>query len=163
MGESGPDTDTFIPGPAVMAIAHAERGIVRILATRPGPPMPVGAGFLIAEHYLLTCAHVVNESLGCDEYASDKPGAPIFLDLAPGRTADATAERSASGSEDPLSARVHVWYPAHEQPQQDQPDDIAVLRLEKPRDAVHVATAASRQRRSLRLPGLRIRIPPTGQ
>lgn len=115
-----------------MAIGHSEWGILRILAAPPGKPVPVGAGILISDCYALTCAHVVNESLGLDPYAPNKPGTDvkIYFDL----------PKSTTGLSETTQPTAHVvtWYPAREQPQQGQPSDIAVLRLDKPCDTPHI-------------------------
>lgn len=109
-----------------MTAGHAEWGIVRILASRPGKPVPVGAGFLVSDRYALTCAHVVNESLRLDAYTADWPAALVFFDL-PGGAEDPSAATQA-----PLTACVIAWHPAREPPQQGQPEDIAVLELAHP-------------------------------
>ena len=59
----------------------------------------VGAGFLVGEQHILTCAHVVAGALGLADDASEKPQASVSLDVprvAPGQF---------------LTARVVMWRP----------------------------------------------------
>lgn len=42
---------------------------------------PIGAGVLIAERHVLTCAHVVNEALGLHDESQDIPTQPVKLDF----------------------------------------------------------------------------------
>src|SRR5262249_49470273 len=41
----------------------------------------VGAGFLVGERHILTCAHVVAGALGLADDASEKPQVPVHLDV----------------------------------------------------------------------------------
>src|ERR671915_13812 len=71
----------------------------------------VGAGFLVGERHVLTCAHVVAEALGIAQEQVDPPEESILLDfplLAP---------------EKHLIAQVVVWQP----PRPDGRGDIAGL------------------------------------
>jgi TIR domain/Trypsin-like peptidase domain len=73
----------------------------------------VGAGFLVGERYILTCAHVVAGALGLVDDTSEKPEALVSLDVprvAPGQM---------------LTARVVLW----RSPRADGGDDIAGLEL----------------------------------
>jgi Novel STAND NTPase 1/TIR domain/Trypsin-like peptidase domain len=73
----------------------------------------VGAGFLVGERHILTCAHVVAGALGVADDTPEKPQAQVALDVprvAPGKL---------------LSARVVLWRP----PRADGGDDIAGLEL----------------------------------
>ncbi len=80
----------------------------------------VGAGFLIQSRYVLTCAHVVNQALGKDLQASEKPEeASIGLDFPIIRMASFTSIQQ-------IESRVVVWYPVEEN--QDF-QDIAVLEI----------------------------------
>lgn len=68
----------------------------------------VGAGFLVTEQQVLTCAHVVTRALNSPNHVSSLPQAEVHLDfplVAPG---------------DVLIAKVIRWYPK---------EDVAVLRL----------------------------------
>jgi hypothetical protein len=112
-----------------MTPGHPEWGILRILAARPGKPVPVGAGFLVSDRYALTCAHVVNESLGLDPFADARPDSPVFFDL--------PAASGATPLAGPLTAQVIAWCPAREEPRQGEPDDIAVLMLDRPQAGDH--------------------------
>ena len=84
----------------------------------------VGAGFLVGERHILTCAHVVAGALGVADDTPEKPQAQVALDVprvAPGKL---------------LSARVVLWRP----PLPDGGDDIAGLELLD--DPPHGAQAA---------------------
>jgi WD40 repeat protein len=84
--------------------------IVRI---RDGRGQIVGAGFLVGERDILTCAHVVARAQGGADKRQPTTGAEVSLDfplLAPQQI---------------LSARISVWKP----PQDDGTGDIAGLRL----------------------------------
>lgn len=78
----------------------------------------VGAGFLVAPSYVMTCAHVVLQALGrtYDEFQShrDKPQETVKLDFP-----------LATINSQPITARVVEWLPYS-----DNRDDIAVLKLD---------------------------------
>ncbi len=101
-----------------------EASLVRIFTT---DGYVVGAGFLVGERHLLTCAHVVAGALSLADDTPEKPQAPVLLDIprvAPGQL---------------LSARVILWRP----PRADGGDDIAGLELESnPPDGAQVAPLA---------------------
>jgi HEAT repeat protein len=87
----------------------------------------VGAGFLVSEKHLLTCAHVVAEALQIPRETLEMPSDEILLDfplIAPGKT---------------LTGRVVRWLPI----QTNMPfslnegEDIAVLELKVRPDDVH--------------------------
>jgi hypothetical protein len=84
----------------------------------------VGAGFLVGERHILTCAHVVAGALVLADDKPDKPQALVSLDFP--RVAP----------EQLLTARVVLWRP----PRADGGDDIAGLELLD--DPPHVAQAA---------------------
>jgi hypothetical protein len=84
----------------------------------------VGAGFLVGERHILTCAHVVAGALGVADDTPEKPQDLVSLDVprvAPGKL---------------LFARVVLWRP----PRTDGGDDIAGLELLD--DPPHGAQAA---------------------
>ena len=91
----------------------------------------VGAGFLVGECLVLTCAHVIAQALGLTDTPADPPLAPIVLDfplLAPHTQ---------------LTARVVFWCPV----QSDGRGDIAGLKLldEPPNGAEAIHFASSEQ------------------
>lgn len=94
-----------------------EPSIVRI---RKSNGTVVGAGFLVQERYVLTCAHVVAQALGISLYTSEKP-LEVHLDfpnINPGEI---------------LKARVVIWREVQEDnssPPPEDGEDIAVLKLE---------------------------------
>ena len=98
--------------------AGPTRALVRFLRANDGLYRPVGAGFLVSSHHVLTCAHVVNDALGISQQAVDKPAARVWLDmpLLPGAR--------------PIAGSVRVWYPVRDTVAPDEPEDIAVLELE---------------------------------
>ena len=74
----------------------------------------VGAGFLVSNGYLLTCAHVITEALGILQTTQEAPSEPINLDfplIAPGQK---------------LTASVVFWKPVSDT---EVIEDIAGLRL----------------------------------
>ena len=74
----------------------------------------VGAGFLVGERHILTCAHVVSQALGLNEYPADPPQGEVWLDfplIAPGRLS---------------RTRVVLWCP----PLLDGRGDIAGLEVQ---------------------------------
>ncbi len=87
-----------------------EASLVRIRTT---DGRVVGAGFLVGEHHILTCAHVVSQALGLPDHPPDQPQEVVSLDfpLIPPRTL--------------LSANVIQWCPS----QPDGRGDIAGLEL----------------------------------
>lgn len=74
----------------------------------------VGAGFLVSNKYILTCAHVIAFALNIDSTSHQKPTEEIRLDFP-------TIE--AGGF---ISAKVDFWLPVKPN---TSPEDIAVLRL----------------------------------
>jgi hypothetical protein len=73
----------------------------------------VGAGFLVGERHILTCAHVVAGSRGLADDTPAKPQSPVSLDV----------QRVAPGQL--LTARIVLWRP----PLSKGGDDIAGLEL----------------------------------
>ncbi len=88
-----------------------------------------GAGFLVSERHILTCAHVIAQALGLADDTPDPPSSMVSLDFP--QLALHTL----------LSARVVSWYPV----QEDGRGDIAALELlDKPptgTEAAHFAPA----------------------
>ncbi len=95
-----------------------EPSIVRICKSNG---IVVGAGFLVQEKYILTCAHVVAQALGISEYTAEKPLEEVNLDfviLEPGEI---------------FQARVVIWRQVQADnslPPPEDGEDIAVLKLE---------------------------------
>ncbi|CCI05102.1 trypsin-like peptidase domain-containing protein [Microcystis aeruginosa] len=99
-------------------VASLEFSVVRIYKQRKNKDDKieiVGAGFLISSEYLITCAHVVNESLGLVLTSAEKPTDIIECDF----------PIIASGAS--LEATVEVWYPVKFK--SNDPQDIAILKL----------------------------------
>ena len=85
-----------------------------------GKHRPVGAGFLVTSRHILTCAHVVNDSLGFTRVHAQKPITPIWLDfplLLP------------HGPNVPLKGKVTVWHPMGSSSHPGEVEDIAVLEV----------------------------------
>jgi WD40 repeat protein len=120
--------------------------IVRIY--HKGQVIVSGAGFLVSEKHVLTCAHVVNAALNQPMTASEQPAGTVSLDfpqVAPGEK---------------LTARVVGWIPAslpNAAAPADGGTDIAVLELESPLPAsaspVRLVTGASLQGHQFRVLG----------
>jgi hypothetical protein len=98
----------------------------------------VGAGFLVGEKHILTCAHVVAEALGIAQDQANPPEESVQLDfplLAPGKN---------------LTGRVVMWRP----PRPDGRGDIAGLQLDTlpPPEATpaHLVAAENLWRHSFR-------------
>jgi hypothetical protein len=72
-----------------------------------------GAGFLVGERHILTCAHVIAQALGLADDAPDQPSSTISLDF------------PQLASHTRLTAEVVFWYPV----QADGRGDIAGLKL----------------------------------
>ena len=99
-------------------VASLESSLVRIYKQRKNKDDTieiVGAGFLISSEYLITCAHVVNESLGLVLTSAEKPTDIIECDF----------PIIASGTS--LETTVEVWHPVKFK--SNYPQDIAILRL----------------------------------
>ncbi|NEQ84123.1 MAG: trypsin-like peptidase domain-containing protein [Moorea sp. SIO2I5] len=78
----------------------------------------VGIGFLVSEHYALTCAHVVAEALLIDSTTQSCPEGEINVDF------------PLLNSTDKFSARVVCWHPESELDSEEAIEDIAVLKLD---------------------------------
>ncbi len=92
--------------------------IARIYHTSSG--MVVGAGFLISDSHLLTCAHVVTEALNMAQNTPEIPAGNLDLDfplIAPGQK---------------FQAKVVFWRPVQLEPltSPEQGEDIAGLKLD---------------------------------
>ena len=99
-------------------IEDIELSIVRIYKLRENKNdeiIIVGAGFLVSEEYIITCAHVVNQSIGENVTSTKKPTEIIECDF----------PRIASGTS--LETTVEVWHPVKFN--SNDPQDIAVLKL----------------------------------
>jgi KaiC/GvpD/RAD55 family RecA-like ATPase len=101
----------------------------------------VGAGFLVGERHILTCAHVVAEALGIAQDQADRPKESVQLDfplVAPGND---------------LMGQVVMWQP----PRPDGRGDIAGLQLDTlpPPEAspAHLVAAENLWRHSFRALG----------
>jgi arsenate reductase-like glutaredoxin family protein len=100
-------------------VASLESSLVRIYKQRQNKDDKieiVGAGFLISSEYLITCAHVVNQSIGEKDVTSTKKPTDIiecdFPIIASGKSLEATVE---------------VWHPVKFN--SNDPQDIAILKL----------------------------------
>src|SRR6266699_5252099 len=85
-----------------------------IVRTRMADRTVVGAGFLVDERHIFTCAHVVTQALGLPEDTPKVPQAHLWLDfplVAPKKL---------------FTAKVVYWQPR----QEDESGDIAVLQLQ---------------------------------
>lgn len=77
----------------------------------------VGAGFLVTDREILTCAHVIAQALGISEETPEKPADEIRLDF----------PLVARG--EMLTARVILWRPVGASPKEEE--DVVVLDLER--------------------------------
>jgi hypothetical protein len=96
---------------------NLNNAIVRILIEDSEPRQPLGAGFLVSQHYILTCAHVIINVLDLPQNTREAPKGIIYLDfplLDDKRT---------------LSATVHEWSPVKESAMGEFEEDICVLKL----------------------------------
>jgi arsenate reductase-like glutaredoxin family protein len=100
-------------------VASLEFSVVRIYKQRKNKDDKieiVGAGFLISSEYLITCAHVVNQSIGEKDVTSTKKPTDII---------ECDFPIIASGTS--LEATVEVWHPVKFK--SNDPQDIAILKL----------------------------------
>jgi|688.fasta_scaffold30093_4 hypothetical protein len=79
----------------------------------------VGAGFLVSNQHLLTCAHVATTALGLQIEEKTKPSNSIQLDF------------PFIDLEKKLEANVQIWHP-YQFNSSEKITDIAVLKLQKP-------------------------------
>ena len=92
------------------------RGLVRFLADPQDTESAIGAGFLVSERHIVTCAHVVAEALGIERDMAELPTKPVYLDWPLVGTGAATA-------------KVIVWHPLRDDERVVDVDDIAILEL----------------------------------
>ncbi|WP_293067581.1 MULTISPECIES: trypsin-like peptidase domain-containing protein [unclassified Moorena] len=79
----------------------------------------VGMGFLVSEHYALTCAHVVAEALLIDSTTQSRPEGEIKVNF------------PLLNSKDKFPARVVCWHPVSPlEDSEEAIEDIAVLKLD---------------------------------
>jgi len=94
-----------------------EPSIVSILGRGPAP---VGAGCIITDQHVVTCAHVVATAIGYDEYAAAEPTEPVPIEFVFSKGGDA--------------ATVETWWPVARtgyEPR-DGRADLALLALSQP-------------------------------
>ncbi len=79
-----------------------------------------GAGLLVGDRHVLTCAHVVDSALGRTAGTHDRPDDPVFLDLP-------------FLDQSNLQAEVVAWYPMGDIAEglREQVSDVAVLALDR--------------------------------
>ena len=77
----------------------------------------VGAGFIVSDEYILTCAHVVATALGIDSDSPQTPTQEVELDFPTIQPIET------------LTATVEFWLPVNPG---NSPEDIAVLKLIQP-------------------------------
>jgi S1-C subfamily serine protease len=85
----------------------------------------VGLGFLVAEQYALTCAHVVAQALSISSTTPNLPDGEIKVDF------------PLVNSTDKIKAIVVHWYPESALNSDDTMEDIAVLKLENLPPSAH--------------------------
>jgi hypothetical protein len=64
-----------------MSMSTLHSSLVRILKNNLSLRLPVGAGFLVTPHHILTCAHVVNAGLDLSIKRAEQPTTPVWLDF----------------------------------------------------------------------------------
>jgi len=89
------------------------RSIVRIFRQKDN--QPVGAGVLVGDGKVLTCAHVVNSALGLPQYSPEQPPEEALVRFDFPLVSPGTV----------LAGRVVVWHP----PSEDSGGDIAGLEI----------------------------------
>lgn len=100
-----------------MSTPSLTKALVRILEQDREPREPVGAGFLVTPHHILTCAHVVASALRVEKNMPERPTQTVYVDFP-------ILEHYLV-----LQSQVIQWYPVKEHPSVGEPDDIAVLEL----------------------------------
>ncbi|WP_227026118.1 trypsin-like peptidase domain-containing protein [Streptomyces fodineus] len=100
---------------------EARRDAPRLVQIKGREGRPVGSGFLISRHQILTCAHVVTAALGLDSHSDHGPRTPLQVALL------------ATGEEPAEEATAEV-VPGSWLPRRAASGDVAVLRLVEPRD-----------------------------
>lgn len=94
------------------------RGLVRVLTDGSDHAAAVGAGFLVSARHIVTCAHVIAETLGIPSETPALPDQPVWLDFP-----------LVAGTR-PMAAQVTVWYPVKgEEAKYGALEDIVVLTL----------------------------------
>jgi hypothetical protein len=101
-------------------VTHA---IVRILDAQQ---RPVGAGCLVRDRLIVTCAHVIADALGIARDDAEAPSVPMALDFP-------------FVPESLTKARVILWWPYREAVAGDRLHDLALLELDHPLDAAEAA------------------------
>jgi hypothetical protein len=92
-----------------------------IVGIGPQGSVPVGAGFLVTENHVMTCAHVVNVSSGYAEDSQDQPADPVSVMF------------FADDSGTPILAKVKKkehWRPPLPDGKPTSSQDMAILTLE---------------------------------
>ncbi|MGW0600247.1 nSTAND1 domain-containing NTPase [Streptomyces sp. NPDC002776] len=107
------------PDPAYGPEAALAAAVIRVKG-RDGAV--AGAGFLVADDLVLTCAHVVSDALDRPREEAVEPGAEVAVDL--------PLARDAGGAHDggDRTAEVRRWIPVAP----DRTGDMALLRLREP-------------------------------
>jgi formylglycine-generating enzyme required for sulfatase activity len=104
-------------------VIHA---IVRILDAQQ---RPVGAGCLVRERLIVTCAHVIADALGIPRDDAEAPSVPVALDFP-------------FAPESLAKARVVLWWPYRQAVGGDRRHDLAILELPTSLTKTEQATVA---------------------
>ncbi len=91
--------------------------LVRLLTDDSISGQPVGAGFLVTNRHILTCAHVVCDALGINRHSPEMPDEILFLDFP-------LLEKCPR-----IRAKVIRWYPVQDDTVCGEKEDIAVLEI----------------------------------
>lgn len=107
-------------GPPAAGPDLLERAVVRV-HDRAGAV--IGAGFLVGDRLVCTCAHIVAAATGSGPADPEPPAEPVTLDFPLLRPGEDQPGRDAL-----IPARVHRWDPQRD----DDTGDIALLQLQAP-------------------------------
>ncbi|GAA2920865.1 trypsin-like peptidase domain-containing protein [Streptomyces enissocaesilis] len=113
------------PDPAYGPEAALVSAVVRVKG-RDG--VIAGAGFLVADDLVLTCAHVVSDALDRPREKTVEPGAEVAVDLPLAGDAGSTGDTGDRDDGGDRTAEVRRWIPV----QADRTGDLALLRLRDP-------------------------------
>ncbi|MCP4352922.1 MAG: hypothetical protein GY795_46320 [Desulfobacterales bacterium] len=96
---------------------NLNNALVRIIVDDCAPKQPVGAGFLVAPHHIITCTHVIADALNIRRDTVEPPESTVFLDFP-------LLDRQPM-----VRAKAVKWYPVREGTVIGELEDIAVLEL----------------------------------
>ncbi len=100
-----------------MPKSHLYSALVRLLVDDKSPRRPIGAGFVVSDRHILTCAHVVTDVLQISPETVNAPTESLWFDF------------PLVNHQPLMRAKVVKWFPLEGETLMGEIEDIAVLEI----------------------------------